>query len=63
MSFEDQIRKIVREELQENKNPELLSVDAFCKKFGVSRTTVWRQALQGSLQTKSIGKRKFIVTP
>lgn len=60
MSIDEQIRKIVVEELEKRLTPELIPVPEYCKKNNIHRSTVWRAAKKGKVKLVQIGKKAFI---
>lgn len=61
MSMEEQVREIVRQELdRQSGRSHLQSVEDFCQEVGLSRTTLWRQERQGRIKLHRIGKRVFV---
>ena len=60
MSLEENIRKIVVDELSKRQPEELQSVTEFCKAKKISRITIWRAEKEGKIKLARIGKRVFI---
>ncbi|UYN88140.1 MAG: hypothetical protein KIT51_07815 [Cyclobacteriaceae bacterium] len=61
MSLEENIRKIVAEEIQKaGKQSDLVPLAEFCKEKNLSRVTVWRAEKQGKMKLTRIGKKVFV---
>lgn len=61
MEIENLIRKIVVEELDKaRQDVQLESLSDFCRRTGVSRTTVWRDIKKGHTKCVRIGRRILI---
>ncbi len=60
MSIDEQIRKIVVEELEKRLTPELIPVPEYCRKNNIHRSTVWRAEKEGKVKLYRVGKKVFI---
>lgn len=60
MSLEENIRKIVVDELSKRQPEELQSISEFCKSKDISRITVWRAEKEGKVKLTRIGRKVFI---
>ena len=60
MSLEENIRKIVVDELSKRQPEELQSISEFCRTKKISRVTIWREAKKGNLKLTRIGRKVFI---
>lgn len=62
MNIDEHIREIVIDELSKRQPEELVSIEEFCKRQKISRTTLWRAEKEGKVKLARIGKRVFINT-
>lgn len=60
MSIDEQIRKIVVEELEKRLTPELIPLTEYCKLKNIHRSTVWRAEKEGKVKLHRVGKKVFI---
>lgn len=60
MSLEENIRKMIADEMGRAKSVELVPVDEFCEQKEISRTTLWRSEKRGQIKLVRIGRRVFI---
>lgn len=63
MSLEDQIRKIVIDEISKRErgpSVELVPVKEFCERQKIRASTLWRHEKLGKIKLSRIGKRVFV---
>jgi hypothetical protein len=61
MNLEENIRKIVADELDKRQQQvEFIPVADFCKSRKISRITIWRAEKEGKIKLSRIGKKIFI---
>jgi len=61
MSLEQQIREIVKQEIDKDHTaPRLVPLQKFCNDLGLDRKTLWRAEKEGRIKVQRIGTRIFI---
>lgn len=61
MNLEETLQQMISVELDKREQAnQIVPVQKFCEQHNISRTTLWRAARDGRVQTVNIGRKVFV---